>query len=103
MLNSIEKIIGFVDHLIDNLGGLKGVLAAIGAIVTKVFSSQIAQGISNMAYNIQMMTESGRKKIQQQKSEFIAGASETLANMEGGSSTVQTTASQAYTEQLTLQ
>ena len=103
MLNSIEKIIGFVDHLIDNLGGLKGVLAAIGAIVTKVFSSQIAQGISNMAYNIQMATDSGRKKIQQQKSEFIAGASETLANMEGGSSTVQTTASQAYTEQLTLQ
>ena len=93
MLNAIEKIIGFVDHLIDNLGGLKGVLAAVGAILTKVFSDQIAQGITNMAYNINMMTESGRKKVQQQKSDFIANASSTLANMEGGSSTVQSTAS----------
>jgi TP901 family phage tail tape measure protein len=103
MLNSIEKVIGFVDHLIDNLGGLKGVLAAIGAIMTKVFSDQIAQGITNMAYNVQMMTKSGQEKIRQQKSDFIAGASDTLANMEGGSDTVQTTASQAYKEQLTLQ
>jgi hypothetical protein len=42
ILNNIEKIIGFVDHLIDNLGGLKGVLAAIGAIATKVFSAQLS-------------------------------------------------------------
>ena len=41
-LNSIEKIINFVDRLIDNLGGLKGVLTAIGAIVTKVFANQLS-------------------------------------------------------------
>jgi hypothetical protein len=38
VLKNIEKILVFVDDLIDNLGGLKGVLAAIGAIITKVFS-----------------------------------------------------------------
>jgi hypothetical protein len=38
LLNSIEKVLTFVDQLIDNLGGLKGVLIALGAIVTKVFS-----------------------------------------------------------------
>lgn len=103
MLNSIEKILGFVDHLIDNLGGLKGVLAAVGAILTRVFSDKISQGISNMAYNITMLTEAGRKKVQEEKRAFVADASSTLADMEGGSSTVQTTASTAYSEQLTLQ
>ena len=103
LLNSIEKVIGFVDHLIDNLGGLKGVLMAIGAIVTKVFSDQLAQGITNMAYNMQMATKAGQKKVQEQRSAAISDASAVLANMEGGSDTVQTTASTVYTEQLTLQ
>jgi hypothetical protein len=39
LLNNVEKIISFVDHLIDNLGGLKGALSAIGAIVTKLFAN----------------------------------------------------------------
>jgi hypothetical protein len=42
VLNAVEKIIGFVDNLIDRLGGLKGVLFTISTIVTKMFSDKIA-------------------------------------------------------------
>jgi hypothetical protein len=59
MLNGVEKVLTFIDNLIENLGGLEGVLLALGAIVTKVFSNQLAQGLSDMAYNIKMMTKSG--------------------------------------------
>jgi len=39
VLNGFEKILTFVNQLIDNLGGLRGVFLALGAIVTKVFSA----------------------------------------------------------------
>jgi hypothetical protein len=39
LTNGVEKVISFVDLLIDRLGGLQGVLFSVGAIVTKVFSS----------------------------------------------------------------
>jgi hypothetical protein len=42
LLNNIEKIIGFIDTLIDKLGGLKGVLSVVGALVTKVLSDKLA-------------------------------------------------------------
>jgi hypothetical protein len=37
MLNGIEKIITFFDKLIDNAGGLKGVLITLGSVMTTVF------------------------------------------------------------------
>ena len=74
VLDGIEKIIGFVDHLIDNLGGLKGTLSAIGAIVTKLFANQISQGLTNMVYNVKMLTKSGREAEQQSRKKVIDDA-----------------------------
>ena len=64
LLNDVEKILNFVNELIDSLGGLEGTLTTIGAIVTKVFHDSMATGLKNMAYNIQMMTTSGQRAIQ---------------------------------------
>lgn len=52
ILNNIEKIITGIDKFIDSIGGLQGVLTGLGAIATKVFSSQISSGLSNLAYNL---------------------------------------------------
>ena len=103
VLNSIEKIISFIDDLIDNLGGLKGVLTAIGAIVTKVFSNQLAQGLTNLSYNIKMRTESGRESIRKEKSQIIEDARNAMAKSEEGSYYVNETASQVYGAQLERQ
>ena len=52
ILNKIADIIKGVDKLIDSIGGLKGVLAAIGVIATQVFSKQLETGIKNAATNL---------------------------------------------------
>jgi spermidine/putrescine-binding protein len=78
ILNKFEKILTFVDHLIDNLGGLQGILLALGSIVTKVFSNQLSQGLTNMAYNIKMMTKAGRESVEKERKEFINNAVNTI-------------------------
>ena len=79
LLNNVEKLLGFINNLIEGLGGLKGVLFALGSVVTKVFSQQLSQGLTNLAYNLKMSTESGRKQVQQEKSDFIKDAADKMA------------------------
>ena len=67
LLNKVEKILGFVDNLIDGFGGLKGVLMVVSTLMTKIFAQQMSQGITNMAYNLQMATKAGRQKVQAQR------------------------------------
>lgn len=50
--NGFADLIDGVKIFIDSLGGVKGVLLAIGSIVTNVFSKQIGQSIQNAAFSI---------------------------------------------------
>lgn len=104
ILNTIEKIITYFDNLIDTVGGLSGVLTTLGAILTRVFSAQIAKSISNIAYSLKMMTPAGQKAVQDQKSKFMSESVQILANMEGSAdTTANDTASKVYTQKLKLQ
>ncbi|MGN1029409.1 MAG: hypothetical protein ACI4P7_04905 [Bacilli bacterium] len=38
LLNNLEKVLNFVDLLIDSAGGLKGVLLAVSSILLKTFN-----------------------------------------------------------------
>ena len=71
ILNSLEKILSFVDMLIDSLGGLSGVLSTVGVILTKVFADQMSRGLTDLAYNVRMMTKSGQESIRNEKTRFI--------------------------------
>jgi hypothetical protein len=102
-LGNIEKIIGFVDHLIDNLGGLKGVMAALGAIMTKVFSAQISQGITNMAYNIKMMTKAGQEAEEQSRRQFVEDAVAMIPKDKYNATDVEKAEQESMRSQLTLQ
>lgn len=79
MLNGFEKVLTGVGNLVDGLGGLKGVLFAVSAIMTKLFQNEIAKGLNNMAYNISMMTEKGRNKVTQKKEDAWNEASKLTA------------------------
>lgn len=46
LLNGFEKILKFIDKLIDSIGGLKGVLGTLGSIATFVLQDKMAKGIS---------------------------------------------------------
>ena len=85
VLNTIEKILTYIDNLIDGLGGLGGVLTTVGALLTRTFSAQIAQGITSMTNGIKMMTAAGREQAQQQKAQFMKDSADAMRNMSDGS------------------
>ena len=103
LLNGVEKVLGFVDDLIDSLGGLKGVLMAIGTIVTKVFSQQLAQGLSTMAYNIKMSTQAGRDAANAERVQFIDKAVNSIAQHPDYDDPTITAQQDSMRSQLTLQ
>jgi len=53
--------IGILERVIEGLGGMPGLLALVGASLTKVFSTQIANGINSVAYSLRSLTPSGKK------------------------------------------
>lgn len=71
MTNGLAEVLDYVDQLIGALGGLDGVLATIGAVVTKLFAKQMAEGLKNAAYNMQMMTKKGEALQKIEKEQFI--------------------------------
>jgi hypothetical protein len=68
-----------LDGFIDKIGGVKSVLLMLGAIVTKVFSTQIANGLSQAATSMSLMTERGREKVRAQQADFVNQAANTMA------------------------
>ena len=103
VLNGFEKILTFVSQLIDNLGGLQGVFLALGAIVTKVFSAQISQGLTNMAYNMKMMTKSGRESVEKERRDFIEDAVNSIPQSNEYTTEVEAAQQDSLRTELTLQ
>ena len=103
-LNTLEGVLVTVDKVIDSVGGLSGVLSTLGVIATKVFSEQIAAGLRNMAYNLQMSTATGRDYIKKQKTAELEAMGNDLAlGMGGEGSEVGTAMRSQYSEQIKLQ
>ena len=102
ILNAIEKILTGLDKFIDNIGGLGGVLTSLGAIITKVFSNQLAQSLTNAAYSVKMMTAKGREEIQNKRKSFLDKAAGITANEEY-TTDEEKARSEALRDQLTLQ
>lgn len=72
IITLIDGFAGFLEIIndaIDGLGGMKGVLFALGAVLTSVFSDKIASSISTIALNFKTMTKGGRAKIAEMKEE----------------------------------
>ena len=103
MLDGFEKILTFVNDLIENLGGLKGVLLALGAIVTKVFSAQISQGLTNAAYNLKMSLPGGRKAAEKERQEFIEQAANTIPQQKEYATDTEKAQQASLKSELTLQ
>ena len=52
MLDTLSKVIDGISDIIDNMGGLQGVLSSAGLILTNIFSSQMASAIDKFVFNI---------------------------------------------------
>lgn len=80
-LNGLSGILGLVDKVIDSVGGLRGVLLGLGVIVTKVFQQQITQGLTTLAYNLNMHTKTGQEVEKKKRSDFLDNASQNMAQV----------------------
>ena len=50
--DAIAGALGAIDKLIDSIGGLPGVIAALGMIFTKVFKVQMAEGVNDLVFSL---------------------------------------------------
>lgn len=103
LLKGVEKTIRFVNELIDKLGGLKGTLLMIGTIVTKVFHTQLSQSLSNMAYNMKMMTQAGRNQVINDRNAFINDAVNMIPQNSAQATEYEQSQQESMRSQLTLQ
>ena len=76
LTNGFADLLHGVKVFIDSLGGVKGVLLAIGGIVTNVFSKQIGQALSNAAFNLKSFFNP--KAVQEQQFAMKQEANELL-------------------------
>ena len=71
MLDGVAKAIDGIGSMIDSLGGLKGVLFTIGAIASRIFNNEIAQGARNAVSTIQQLFPTGKRKNQETKDTVV--------------------------------
>ena len=72
---------GFLDilnNIITGLGGMKGILLSLGGIITKVFSSQITNGIYNFATGIRNIFRSPASQ-RAERAQFVQNAGNLMA------------------------
>ena len=81
LLNHIEKILTFVDRLIEGMGGLQGVLMTLGTVLTKVFSQQLATGLTKTVENIKLNTKKGHQAMVDERADSIKNMANIMAKM----------------------
>lgn len=65
--NLLAKFLNVIDDVVDGLGGLKGVLFAVGAIASTVFKDQMVSSIENTMYSLKMLTKAGRQSVKDEQ------------------------------------
>ena len=73
-ITALDLLSGFVDvlsSLVDGMGGATGVFTSFAGALTKVFSPQIAQGLSNFGYGIKMMMPGVRKAYEEKREQEL--------------------------------
>ena len=63
--NAFADILDTINNTIEGLGGLKGVLLAVGSIFLKVYSNQAVEALKNVQYSFMMMSDTGSKKLEE--------------------------------------
>ena len=51
LTNGFSKFLDIIADTVDAMGGMRGVLSMIGALVTKIFGREIADALSSLTYN----------------------------------------------------
>ena len=85
LTNGFSVIIEGVDGLIDSLGGVKGVIALLGTVLTSVFQEQMTAGINNALYNFTRFTGVAQQEMQKMQQEAYETAMAMTKDMDSPS------------------
>lgn len=69
MNDAIAVLLGEIKSLVDSVGGLKGVLFAVGTVATSVFKEQMAAGINNSLQNFRIFSGAAQSEMQKMQQE----------------------------------
>ena len=103
--NGFANMLDTIDHVIDKMGGVKGILLTLGTIFLSVYKNQIGESLKNAQYSIMNLTETGRQHIAKLREE----ANKELSNMFADNATLNDSfmgkiyASQAQAQDLLIE
>lgn len=67
LTDSLAEILGYVDKLLDSMGGAKGLLTGLSSILLHMFAGSAAKGLENMVYNFKSFVGLAEKEALQTK------------------------------------
>lgn len=70
LTNGLGSFIEGIDKIIKSLGGLKGILPIITSALVNLFNKDIANGVNNFVYNLQIGTKKTQEGLIQFKEQF---------------------------------
>ena len=100
LTDGFSKFLDLIHNTIEGLGGLKGVLTTIGALMTTVFANKTANALQNIVYDLKMLTPNGKQQIQDLQRQ---GAQKLIDATYTGKDNYSQTMGTAYQQQGTLQ
>lgn len=90
--NGFADALKQVEILVDSLGGLKGVLSALGILGTKLLGDKMRSGLRDMAYNTKVLLGLERQRVQNFQSEAAKILATQTSNWQGTTVSVSDTA-----------
>ena len=103
--NGFANMLDTIDHVIDKMGGVKGILLTLGTVFLSVYKNQIGESLKNAQYSIMNLTKTGRQHIAMLRGE----ANKELGNMFADNATLNDSfmgkiyASQAQAQDLLIE
>ncbi len=90
--NGFADALKQVEILVDSLGGLKGVLSALGILATKILGDKMRSSLRDMAYNTKVLLGLERQRVQNFQSEAAKILATQTSNWQGTTVSVSDTA-----------
>ena len=90
--NGFADALKQVEILVDSLGGLKGILSALGILGTKLLGDKMRSGLRDMAYNTKVLLGLERQRVQNFQSEAAKILATQTNNWQGTTVSVSDTA-----------
>lgn len=92
LTNGFADALKQVEILVDSLGGLKGVLSALGTLGTKLLGDKMRSGLRDIAYNTKVLLGLERQRVQNFQSEAAKILATQTSNWQGTTVSISDTA-----------